>query len=729
MGEHLLLCIHTCVHHYDDYVIVSNILFILLSVCKVRPSLHEIAIYSCLVELICWFLLVSWVLNSSSMESARRGSEPCVEQSFTLKNENHGSEVMSKLNVLRSESSFTDAILCVGHEEYPCHRNVLAVSSPYFKALFTSNFREGKDARIVFNDISPWTVRRVIEYAYTGHLEITVDNAQDMLAAGSLFQFPDIMTACCQFLAQHLHPSNCLGIEDFAHLHVCDQLESEAHQFTLDNFSAVVEYEEFLELPLPRLITYLASDLIDVRTEETVFEATLLWLEHNLELRRSYVPEVMSHIRFATIGVEYIDEYVECNKLMRTCTKCLALLQDAKKFHESKTDQHGQRRRSMQAETFTPRPSTVAKEVMVLVGGLDNINYMVQSTEVYDPLKDKWNPLPDMPHVASWFSGTALHNDVYITGGIQDGHIMSTVWKFASIKRQWEEVSSMLTPRARHASAALGDRLYVVGGVSLVGNRHVVAVESIEAYDWLTNQWTVAGQSPFPRKQSLLVPYNDRLVEIGGTQCGARVKTMESYHCNSTTITHTGEQFVLPDCVQYAQIVVLHGIFYILWEDTKKLISLNPDKQSFRRLADMHYCHKHSGATILQGKIYVAGGYINSKPCRIVECYDPSTDTWTIMKNMRQARACHSCVTIQMCWQLCHHTDVLTAVSPYRCVDYPRTSSHKCRSGLSVLPRDLLHACHLSVAGSTHSASSVATSGHCQFVIEINIMDLKFQIF
>ncbi len=42
-------------------------------------------------------------------------------------------------------------------------------------------------------------------------------------------------------------------------------------QYTLENFSTVVEHEEFCEIPLERLVTYLASDLIDVRTEETVY--------------------------------------------------------------------------------------------------------------------------------------------------------------------------------------------------------------------------------------------------------------------------------------------------------------------------------------------------------------------------------------------------------------------------------------------------------------------------
>ena len=61
---------------------------------------------------------------------------------------------------LRSEESFTDAVLCVGTVEFPCHRNVMAVSSPYFKAMFTIDLRERKTHKIDVNEVTPVTLRR-----------------------------------------------------------------------------------------------------------------------------------------------------------------------------------------------------------------------------------------------------------------------------------------------------------------------------------------------------------------------------------------------------------------------------------------------------------------------------------------------------------------------------------------------------------------------------------------
>ncbi len=268
---------------------------------------------------------------------------------------------------------------------------------------------------------------------------------------------------------------------------------------------------------------------------------------------------------------------------------------------------------------------------------------------MYDCHKDKWLPLPEVPEHISWFSVCDLHNNIYLTGGIVENQVLPHAWMFDSAARTWNRLPDMPTPRARHASVAWQGKVFTFGGIHLMDDGHLVAVESIECYDTSTDSWSEVGTCPMPRKQSQAVRHKNTVVEIGGTQSGAKVKTMESYLCDDRGVTYSGEQFVLPELVQFSKIVVINSIFYIVWEDSKKLISLNPEKRTFHRLADMKYSHIHSGATVLNGKLYVSGGLVDGKPSRVIECYDPATDTWTCIKNMRQARACHGCVTIQMC--------------------------------------------------------------------------------
>lgn len=315
--------------------------------------------------------------------------------SHVLKNNQYGSSILLKLNEFRLGSLFTDTILCVEEEEFPCHKNVLAVSSPYFQAMFTTDLKESRENKIRFSDISPWILKLLIDYAYSGEIEITANNAQEMLAAACLFQYPAIVSACETFLEKQLHPSNCLGIEMFAHLHSCSELVEKSHQYAQENFTAVIENDEFLDLPLERLQEYISSDLIDVRTEQIVFHAAMRWIKSDIVNREVHLSDLLENIRLSVLDVANL-KIIENNPLVCASEKCLTLVQEAQQsFQET---QGGKRRRSMQDSAVQPRPSTVAKEVLVVLGGITGT-----SVEMYDPHKEKWTTLAELPEQVRHF--------------------------------------------------------------------------------------------------------------------------------------------------------------------------------------------------------------------------------------------------------------------------------------------------------------------------------------
>jgi len=574
---------------------------------------------------------------------------------YVLKDAAYGFELLQQLNKMRTKKLFTDTILSIDQEEFTCHKNILSASSPYFHAMFTNDLRENRDLKVDIDDISPWTFKRIIDYVYTGKLEISTDNAQEMLAAGCRFQYPAIVDACCKFLQSELHPSNCLGIHFFAQLHSCTELDDNAYKYALENFALLVQYDEFLELSIEKLMRFVSSDLIEVRNEETVYNAALRWIKFDLDERRLHILQLLEQVRLPVININNLRN-MEHEPLIQRCEGCLALVQEAQVKHETIHDRYGRRRRSMQDTQFHPRPSTIAKEVIVVVGGLNG--FVTRTVEMFDPQKDTWTSLPDLPKPVTWFSVSAVVNCIIVAGGIIDGRIISGVWKFDTSGREWHEISHLCQPRAKHSSAVLHDRLYVFGGVTLTSNYEVVDQGRIECFDPAKNVWFAVGQSHFPRTVSKIVPFGNLLVEVGGLQGEAKVNTMECYEgsLENSSIKALQEHFILPEAIQYAQIVVLNGVFYIMWEDSKKVITLDPEKRTFQRLPDMNYVHKNSGATVLRDKIYVIGGVTDnlrsgatdSHTSRFVECFDPETKTWSVEKPLQEAREFHGCVTVNM---------------------------------------------------------------------------------
>ena len=60
--------------------------------------------------------------------------------------------------------------------------------------------------------------------------------------------------------------------------------------------------------------------------------------------------------------------------------------------------------------------------------------------------------------------------------------------------------------------------------------------------------------------------------------------------------------------------------------------------------ASLHTARYMPGAAVSNGKIYVMGGLPNDsrRAVRVVEVYDPATDTWTDLDTMPEARS-HFC--------------------------------------------------------------------------------------
>lgn len=365
-------------------------------------------------------------------------------------------------------------------------------------------------------------------------VQVTVDDAQDLLAAASLFQYSEVVDTCCRFLLSHLHPSNCLGVEAFGHHHVCGQLAAEAHRFALENFETVAgESDEFLDLSPQRLESYVSSDDIEVRMEESVFEAVVRWVAADPDRRRSAACAILRHVRFPSIASAYIQSTVLPHHLIAECPRCLDVVASGQ-------------------PTLSPRPSTIAKEVMVVVGGRDSLGAVLSSVEAYSPLKRCWKELPDLPAPVQYCSVAALDDDIFVCGGVLESRAVAAVWRFVSATREWVPAPAMMQPRAHHSSAALGRRLYVVGGTAHDASPPAAAAAesvlgTIECLDvGGDGAWRVAASVPCPRLGSHAVAYGEHsLVEVGGLQAGAGVvSTVELYSCgqDGRQLVYSGEQ-------------------------------------------------------------------------------------------------------------------------------------------------------------------------------------------
>ena len=209
-----------------------------------------------------------------------------------------------------------DLTLSVDGKDFAVHKALMAASSDYFRAMFTNNCSEKNQEVVNINGVDAVSMGLVVNFLYTGQVELHTDTVQNLLSAANLFQLLELKKGCADFMANKLDVDNCIGIHFFAQAHECESLEFHAWDVITENFDAVSSTSEFLELSWENVIDIVKYDDIQA-TEEEVFEAALKWMQLKPESRRDHVHAVFSNIRFSLIDRHYFYDRVKNNPLLQ----------------------------------------------------------------------------------------------------------------------------------------------------------------------------------------------------------------------------------------------------------------------------------------------------------------------------------------------------------------------------------------------------------------------------
>ena len=294
-------------------------------------------------------------------------SSSVVSVTSTSQGLTYCSEILKQMNEFRESNILCDALICVDGKTFPAHRTVLAAASPYFKALFSSNLGElnCESKPIVLSDIDTTNMIKLLQYIYTGEIELTEENIKPIISAANYLLISSLKDRCTRFLQRMLTPSNCLGIESTALKYDCENLRDSATSYIRENFIPISCSTEFVELDAKRLIDLVGSDDTKVDCEEQIFESIMKWVNHDIENRKHNFKELVSYVRFPLISPYYLMDHVESEDLVRNTPECISLLLEAKNYHMLPD-----RRWQLKSRRTTPRTSMGILNGIIAVGGI-----------------------------------------------------------------------------------------------------------------------------------------------------------------------------------------------------------------------------------------------------------------------------------------------------------------------------------------------------------------------
>lgn len=158
--------------------------------------------------------------------------------------------ILHTMNSFRKTRTFCDVVLLVEDRRLAAHTVVLAASSPYFKTRFTSDLtqeqeRHELEVKLPEFDPSLDRIEELLNFVYTGEIEMTDKNVGEMLALADFYDIANLKELCAQFLRKRLKPANCLSTQMLADRYHHEPLFKTATNFISSNLNSIWQEEEF----------------------------------------------------------------------------------------------------------------------------------------------------------------------------------------------------------------------------------------------------------------------------------------------------------------------------------------------------------------------------------------------------------------------------------------------------------------------------------------------------
>ena len=495
----------------------------------------------------------------------------------------HCQELIYRLDALRRKESFVDVTVSVKDKVFKAHRLVLAAASPFFLSLLVSDMREGKEQFI----------------------KIELEEA-----TGSVMEE----------VLKYVYTGNVAITKDTAH-----------------DLVAAADY-----LLLPGLKT-LACDVLEenITIENCIFNYYFADKYQCLELMResrgfinSNFSSVMKTDAFLKLDIAQVVKWVSSDDV--TVTSEEEIFKGIVKWVTHKKCE----RESNFAELFSQvRLKSISRKFLfnelvneeLVATSNEILNFVLRSMEcIFDPfLEDAAKP----PRKC-----LERNTDViFVCGG-------RTALCYLPQKDSWYQLPDMLLEHQNHAVVQYRDKVCIFGGQRVGPGKSRV----IEYFLSSTNSW-VAAEGRHHRDDCSCLSVLDGCIYALFGPTVIQYKFDENL-CEAVadppTLHYHGACLVSDKRHLY-----LVGGSHAFLQGSQTVERFDPILATWEDVTAMNEARYNAFGATMNGKIYIAGGvninvgrYTILKSC---EVYDPSTNEWQVISNLKVCRQAASMVCVQ----------------------------------------------------------------------------------
>ena len=357
------------------------------------------------------------------------------------------------------------------------------------------------------------------------------------------------------------------SIEDKINLHNYTALYQISHVFKFSNtrkppilfiercFPIICESQKFLDLDYKYVAKILSSSYLNIDSELEVFNAVVSWLGNSKE-RNKYAKHLFLNIRLTLLSVpalkfisgkisSFIDNLAFINEIIDEKSKgfhCINLKNTSRYCNQDKfkfivcggsknkrvvRDVYSTKANNQNYVTSLPQLEegrqwsevVCIKDEIFVFGGYSEDFEIIMSIEKYSSDTKSWKVVGFMPDEYIDFCACSFMGNAYVLGGLALRRPIASCFKFKAEDCSINEIAEIETSRSCPACAVFEGKIVVSGGCS-IGRK----LNTVEAYDHVTNEWTNMPSMINERYGHKSVAIKNKLYMIGGF-----TKTSEVY--------------------------------------------------------------------------------------------------------------------------------------------------------------------------------------------------------
>ena len=522
---------------------------------------------------------------------------------------------------MKQASSFTDFVINTGEKEpsIKCHRMVLSAACPYFNSMFKSEMKESVSGSVNLAELDASAVSGLIDYCYTGELDVPWENVMKYLKAADYLLLLDLMPKFDRFIAEKIEPENCVGyLYNVADHYGLSDVKKKAEEVMLSKLSKVSKHEEFSQLTFSKVTDVVVKSIEKNVNSDDVLQSCIDWVLFDEEDRRQYFSNFLNQIKLHWCSAKFLRSILE--SYSKTLLNDISLYQKVNTILMTELDliEVG-----------------VSKTIMIL-GGMDANDKLVN--KVWKLNVDTGKCEEVMTHMFRYWSTVCMTSlGVLVAGGqtiVDDPTSAVNSCDLLQLKTlKWREMPNTARKMICVSAVSVDDQVFAIGG----GTEGACGREKrMECFDLIDQLWytcedlleEVRGPIVCAVGQIIYVLFNtdpaNNDIELSNGI------TLQCYDVSSEQWSYGP---TLPDSVTNthgARATSLGHRFYVVGGKQKLCLCYDTRQKSWSNLQGPSQMHCYGSVVVMGNKLVLCCGTDSGVRLDSIESFDVKREEWRI---------------------------------------------------------------------------------------------------